>query len=920
MNTPPFFAVQKQTQNGNTTLVAVEYTLDQSDVDPTTNLALYVDTLTIPAKTFTLKGKNLTIYARKIICADGAVFDTGGADQRTFVPPYNPPKASNGSGAGQGGHNGGHGGATPETTAQSGGAAGSITIKTGTVTGKLNLKAIGGKGEQGQNGQDGGDGIDGGWGQDAIIRRVQHDYRHPDGWDVTGATQGGNGGGAGNGGNAGKSGNGGAGGAITINTINALAGDQVTHQNNGGDAGAAATQGKAGQKGHAGPGGRIAVKTEEHGHFHRVTWQLSDQRQGGARDGNTGTDGSAATGATRGGDGAYTATTLADASHMLELNNYVLCMLQLTMRYAEIAYLENNRQQAKDYYLWIANVTAGATGTTGLAAEFVNINKQCKAFLYQLAQGLDFYANPINYVPMVSLDYYQQSLDGMIQTGSNMESVYNDYTAYLANQTHNFTGMNSMIDEGQKVITTYQSIQDNLGKQILALVPVIDQLTSALAAQYTVVMNADAAFKKAVEDQKGCSLAGLLGLLKTLLNVGVDTYTAMSDPSVKSISTMFKDFIDIGISIDNGKLVEDPKAIKGDPDSVSNAWKSVNPSGDGNVNDSKKLVMIEDDFDKCLKPYMDLDAAKNYKKQVHDYIGIAQSRNAKLLEYTNDAIQYLQLTGKIAQKQLEIDRIKAQIASENVPGLITYRNFIFNLYQDFKSFVLKYLYQENRAFIYWSQTDSAFTIADNSFVGLGQFHSTLKGKIINQINTYSNPDQPLTDIKIMLTPDGRSQQFTDFKTKRSLTFHINTADPAFLGWANVLLTNFRIYINGATMSDGTALYVQLIHQGRVQIIDPSDKEHQYTHGQVLSVYQYRMNNGKPETAGGGAMGGDGTGGNKKRIALSPYATFTINVPEKYNPGVSIDKAESIEIHFAGYAVPPLKMSKRALTHDHANSL
>jgi hypothetical protein len=149
---------------------------------------------------------------------------------------------------------------------------------------------------------------------------------------------------------------------------------------------------------------------------------------------------------------------------------------------------------------------------------------------------------------------------------------------------------------------------------------------------------------------------------------------------------------------------------------------------------------------------------------VHDYIGIAESRNTKLLEYTNDCTLYLTLTGKIEQKQEEINRIKSEIAQENVPGLISYRNFLYGLYEDFKVLCLKYLYQENRAFIYWSQQDSAFNVADDSFVGLGTFHATLKTKIIDQINTVNNPSQPLSDIRVVLSakgPDKRTDQFAD---------------------------------------------------------------------------------------------------------------------------------------------------------------
>ncbi|RWY46187.1 hypothetical protein [Mucilaginibacter gilvus] len=122
---------------------------------------------------------------------------------------------------------------------------------------------------------------------------------------------------------------------------------------------------------------------------------------------------------------------------------------------------------------------------------------------------------------------------------------------------------------------------------------------------------------------------------------------------------------------------------------------------------------------------------------------------------------------------------------------------MYALYQDFKSFVLKYIHQENRAFIYWAQQDNKLNITDDSFTGLGLAHSKLKGDIITKINTYSDPKQQLTDVMIKLLPDARQEQFQKFKTDRTITFNIPTDDVNFLGWSNVMLTNFRIYINGA---------------------------------------------------------------------------------------------------------------------------
>jgi hypothetical protein len=308
-----------------------------------------------------------------------------------------------------------------------------------------------------------------------------------------------------------------------------------------------------------------------------------------------------------------------------------------------------------------------------------------------------------------------------------------------------------------------------------------------------------------------------------------------------------------------------------------------------------------------------LKEAVDYKAQVHDYIGLAQSRNAKLLEYTNALIQYRALSAKIARKQAEVKRIQANMAAQNVPGVIAYRNFLFGLYQDFKGLCLKYLYQENRAFIYWCQTPAPFKIVDNSFTGLSVFHSNLKSAIIKQINVYSQPSQPINDVTVLLSATGtgaRPEQFQAFRTTNSINFQLTPDLDLFLGWSDVLLTDFRIFIPGVTMPSNGNLYIRLWHHGRVFVVNPAGAQSDFTHNQVLSVYEYKLVNGAPVAIAGGSLGGDGTGGNQKRIALSPYATFTIELPATFNPGLNLAQVNQLEIHFSGYAVPRTSSVKR----------
>ncbi|RWY48393.1 hypothetical protein, partial [Mucilaginibacter gilvus] len=77
-------------------------------------------------------------------------------------------------------------------------------------------------------------------------------------------------------------------------------------------------------------------------------------------------------------------------------------------------------------------------------------------------------------MPIVSLDYYQLMIDGMLQTGNAIESVYNQYYAFISGQTHDFTNMTQATNSAAEVLTTYKNIQANLKTQITDMPPVIN--------------------------------------------------------------------------------------------------------------------------------------------------------------------------------------------------------------------------------------------------------------------------------------------------------------------------------------------------------------------------------------------------------------------------------------------------------------
>src|SRR5256714_12230028 len=311
METPPFFAVQKQIVNGVLTLVTTNYTLDPDDMDPTSDFRVFADILTIPQGTFSLPGKNVTLFAREMDFVGIPVLDVSGASWADPVLPINPPKAASGSGYGASGQRGLDGGTTPDTVGKRGGNAGNVTIAASLYKGWLTVNARGGQGQKGQAGQDGGDGIVGYPGKDAVcFGPMTHDR---EGGVASPATPGGRGGDAGNGGNAGKSGDGGKGGGVQTYFPPAPSDEsgsqgsfdqglfkkpdlRINGVTSGGRAGEAAKAGTRGNAGGAGLGGRMAVL--------KGIWRTGDERLGGSQPGSSGSDGRPAQAAGDGDEGS----------------------------------------------------------------------------------------------------------------------------------------------------------------------------------------------------------------------------------------------------------------------------------------------------------------------------------------------------------------------------------------------------------------------------------------------------------------------------------------------------------------------------------------------------------------------------------------------------------------------------------------
>ena len=209
-------------------ITGVEVLVDNNTYAPNRDLVVRAETVHLsgPIK---LPGRNVGIFARELICTEGALIDVSGL---VGDPDFTSrPRANDGRGPGAAGTKGKDGG--------DGQAGGQIKVLLGELRGNLSLAANGGNGG---GAEDGGNGIRGRHGQHGRRRQANRNDAHP-----------GNGGQGGAGGAAGVPGKGGSGGEVSVVTHIPLNDGQLQISADGGLAG---TSGIPGKPGAGGAGGR----------------------------------------------------------------------------------------------------------------------------------------------------------------------------------------------------------------------------------------------------------------------------------------------------------------------------------------------------------------------------------------------------------------------------------------------------------------------------------------------------------------------------------------------------------------------------------------------------------------------------------------------------------------------------------------
>lgn len=877
---PSYFAYQRYESDNAVQIIATDLSLEQEMLGAEKDVTIQADVLCIE-KSIENPGKNLTINARELHVASDAVLSTTGPEPKDNYKPGD--RAQDGQGYDDDGN--GHDG-QPGNEGSPGSNAGNLLLLTGHQNGTVNCTADGGAGGRGQDGGNGARGKDGDAGDDAVIQKgLQTDH-------VTKVAQpGGHGGNGGDGGPAGISGNGGHGGSIVAAVMDAPPAIKGS-VDGGAVADAVGKEGAGGGFGRGGEGGRKAKCNSRYVAETVITvCELTDDRAPSGAEGTKGLDGSPGRKGQPGGKGEIETLTGPPATQMI-INTSSLEQRQLTYHLGKLTYLDGQYDAARTIFQWLVTVCPDLDDSETPDSDSVawtQLKKQAQLELARLAQGLDYFGFPLNHVPLVSLQYYKDTLDAMLLLGGQIEQTYNQYLDEVNDQEKQEAALKNSLQQLDHDLKDLDAQLQQTIQDITASQKDIASYDTKIADQRIVVNHAQDSFKDAVEKHFECSFADVLTFVTSLILLGTDAFAAVSE-----IGSLVGDLSKEAVEFE--KVIKRIETVTKDIQDMQKKWQDLQKVITPDNPDAGKLVMDKDEFDKMMQDFVDeYPVAKEYKEQVDAYLDLIQARNQCLLKYNALMLQRMSLEAKEeADKNQEL-RVRNLLAEQHDPTLAPMRAFMQQLYTGDKERILMYLFQEHQAYNYWALANKPFDVADNSIAELSEYHTRIHSSIIELMNQagHSGPRQKFNNITIELKPDDFNYEFEQFRQTGKLSFTIPMAEPGFSGFAHVIATNFTAEIQNVSTSNNR-IYVRLKHNGIAQFFNVDGDYYLFSHDPIPAFYVY-------EPTGKVIAGGNLGGHNDSYIGLSPFTNWSLELPSdpKFNPDLDCSSVTGITLTFSG---------------------
>jgi len=398
----------------------------------------------------------------------------------------------------------------------------------------------------------------------------------------------------------------------------------------------------------------------------------------------------------------------------------------------------------------------------------------------------------------------------------------------------------------------------------------------------------------AVQREAGCEFEEVLKTVFTIVSLGASIYGGIA-----TIAGGFQTALEKGhVAKERVKALI---GVRGGVKEISKAWKELKPYLNDDKDDIGKILLTDESYKDVLKPYMNMPEAQKLKRELDLYISLVNTRNKKILEISSIDIQIEKNTQEIKQILAEKDRIQSTISITNDPTLPECVMFMSSFLLKVKSQLIYALYNENRAFQYWSLNYNKINLDDQEVLRLEKFHFDLLDKEIQYMNFRGRASQSFKLSKEITERDFPTN-FKNFKEtgKFVLDIDIEKQNVFFSNWREITLSSINLIFHGVKAKD--YISVAVVHGGCAKFKKNDGSIIEFTHRPRVTSIVHKMPYGA-ESAITPIENNLGSDDNKTFSYLSPFSQWIFFVLPEFNKNLDLSEIDKIEIIFSGHFLP-----------------
>lgn len=603
---------------------------------------------------------------------------------------------------------------------------------------------------------------------------------------------------------------------------------------------------------------------------------------------------------------------------------------QLVFRAGQLAYYNEEHDQSEELFSWLSDLgqasdsqtVDGQNGNTiirlyGVDQSFsvASLGKRADAHRLQMRAGLNFFGRPRNYMPLLSVSYYQSLTEWLLPKLAKLEELEEQSSAKSDAVTDLVT-----IDDASKVSVEQiieqlkadidqlnKAAEDDGVKSIRLLEEIQHQLQRLKMASNAFV---EAASRKN-QQQQACDFNRLSGIAVAIAGIASAAYgnylTAAS--SLNSI----KDIAASGIeSFDElRKLVAAVQTVGSSVNEIVAAFDKVNDVlSPAQPNGSYAIILMKyEDVRAITAPYLDLAEAHQLRDAVNLLLQLIQRRNEVRLSYLSKRAKIAVLRTAEMNQTRELARVASQIAgATKTLDNASISAFLGTSLESCALFAAEIMDDLDRAVSYWSMSEVASRrqgLFDFSSIGFNQMSIDLQRRILQSVKNLGGAGSVLENLTIEISAARHPNVIKSFKESGFIVLSVPAAlDSAyfsrspgdiFINRKALVLKELQVHalrleLVGAKSKSGE-LYFEVTHGGEVEVVDRNGGLLRYVHAPTLASLSFSTVEQKPTTEYQFRSLDSGPLSNEF-VGRSPFCSWTIQ----------LSKASTGDADFSGLEV------------------